>query len=228
VALEGRTTIRPQAPGTTESALTDLIEKFDRLAAGYREHDYADADRYFAHKARLVADLAPRLEPGDTILDYGSGDGALATPLVRRALVYHGIDASAAMVETARRREPNARFDVGTIETYVPPEPVDCIVTMRTLYLVGDRRGFFERARANVRKKLVFDFDPRVQPERVVLDELRSAGFGSVSVRPFLMAQRRRLPAPLQSLLFLAEPTPAARLVLRTGFPPRLLVTATA
>jgi hypothetical protein len=40
------------------------------------------------------------------------------------------------------------------------------------------------------------------------------------------MPQRHRLPAAVQSALWVAEPTPAARVVLRAGFPPRLLVTA--
>jgi SAM-dependent methyltransferase len=203
-----------------------VIEKYDRLAGRYREHDYADAARYFERKARLVAELAPRLVPGDTVLDYGCGDGALATPLVRRGLVVHGVDVSPGMVEAARRNEPRATFSLGSIDEYDPPEPVDCIVAMRSFYFASDRPAFFARARAHARKKLVFDFDPRVHPQAEIVAELAAAGFSSVRVRPFLMPQRHRLPAAVQSALWVAEPTPAARVVLRAGFPPRLLVTA--
>lgn len=203
-----------------------MIEKYDRLAGRYREHDYADATRYFERKAQLVAELAPRLVPGDTVLDYGCGDGALATPLVRRGLVVHGVDVSPGMVETARHNEPRATFSLGSIDDYVPPEPVDCIVAMRSFYFASDRAAFFARAHANARKKLVFDFDPRAYDEDAVLADLAAAGWRDVVVRPFLLPQRRRLPGAAASLLAALEPLPGARRLTRLRFP--LLVSARA
>ncbi|MGH6718967.1 MAG: class I SAM-dependent methyltransferase [Alphaproteobacteria bacterium] len=77
-----------------------------------------DADSY-ARSARFVSDLgaplvdvlAPR--PGERVLDLGCGDGALTEELVRRGAIVVGVDASAGMVETARRRGLDARLADG-------------------------------------------------------------------------------------------------------------------
>jgi hypothetical protein len=53
---------------------------------------------------------------------------------------------------------------------------------------------------------------------------MRSAGWGRVEVRPFLMPQRAKLPAPFQQLLYAIEPLPGARLLTAIRFP--LLISA--
>jgi SAM-dependent methyltransferase len=207
--------------------LSKVIQKFDQLADGYREHDYADPVGYFERRAQLVAELSPRLRPGHLVLDLACGDGAMAVPLLRRGLRYRGVDASEGMIAAARRRQPDAEFVRALFDDYTPPEHVDATIFMRTIYLVTDRPGLFSRVFAYTRIKFVFDFDPRVQDEQAIVAELYAAGYADVSVRPFLLPQRHRLPRPVQRSLYVVEPFAVARLLMRAGLPRRLLVTAT-
>jgi len=73
----------------------------------------------YAANARFVSDLGqPVLElldprPGERILDLGCGDGALTSKLQSLGCTVVGIDASAAMVEAARRLGIDARLMSG-------------------------------------------------------------------------------------------------------------------
>jgi len=197
----------------------NVLRKYDEIAERYSVHDYADADAYYARRARLVAAQLPH---GATLLDFACGDGGLGRHLLARGIDYHGIDGSARMVEVARRtlgdRVVHGDFD------YVPPAPVDATTIFRSLYLVPERRAFLERVRSFTRDRLVFDFDPRAYDTGPLLADVRAAGFGHVRVRPFLHPQRSVLPSPLQALLHALEPLPGARLLTRVRFP--LLVSA--
>jgi SAM-dependent methyltransferase len=200
----------------------NVVPKYDALAERYSASDYADADRYYARRARLVVAHGPRLAEGATLLDIACGDGGLGQHLLARGIDYRGVDASERMVEVARRSLGD-RVCVGTFE-YEPPAPVDATTIFRSLYLVSDRRAFLERVHGYTRVKLVFDFDPRVQPAKDVLADLRAAGWQRIELRPFLTPQRTRLPWGVQQLLLALEPLPGARALTRVRFP--LLVSA--
>ncbi|MGN6799895.1 MAG: class I SAM-dependent methyltransferase [Gaiellaceae bacterium] len=197
----------------------DVLGKYDAVAERYSEHDYANAERYYARRANLVAaDLAT----GATLLDFACGDGGLGRHLVARGIDYHGVDASERMVEVAQR-VLGERIAHGDFE-YVPPDPVDATTIFRSLYLAPDRRGFFERVRSFTRHRLMFDFDPRAYDRAAMIDDLRRTGWTPIRIRPFLHPQRYELPSPVQSLLYALEPLPAAQLLTRVRFP--LLVSA--
>src|SRR5215210_7898277 len=77
-----------------------------------------------SHKWRTVdnsaAYLAPRLTPGTTVLDLGSGPGTITADIGRRVAPGRvlGIDASAAVIDEARRDAgggPNVEFSVGAL-----------------------------------------------------------------------------------------------------------------
>ena len=193
--------------------MSDVGRKYDAIAERYSAHDYADAERYYARRADVVAKLVP---PGARLLDVACGDGGLGPHLLERGIDYHGVDASERMVEVARRTLGD-RVALGGFD-YVPPEPVDATTIFRSLYLVPDRRAFLERVRG-YSAQLVFDFDPRAYPARDVLADVRAAGWRDVRTRPFLMPQRQALPRPVQALLDAIEPLPGARLLTRVRFP---------
>ena len=174
--------------------MNDVLAKFDRIAHGYSEHDYADPVRYAARRAQLIVELGPRLEPGQTVLDLGCGDGIMAAPLTACGLRYSGIDASAGMVDAARLRNPGLSFEISRSEDYVPAEPVDATICLRSFYYPGDRQAFFRRVGGYTLVKFVFDFRPRVHAPASVVADLRTAGFTGIVLRPFFLPQRRRLP----------------------------------
>jgi len=201
--------------------MSDVERKYDAIAERYSEHDYADAERYYARRAEVVAGLVPARA---TLLDIACGDGGLGRHLLELGVDYRGVDASERMVEVAKRAL-GERVTRGGFE-YSPPEPVDATTIFRSLYLAPDRRAFLEHVHEFTTKRLVFDFDPRAYATEGVLGDLHAAGWKDVALRPFLTPQRSALPRAVQSALWALEPLPGARLITRLRFP--LLVSATA
>ena len=171
-----------------------VLDKFDRIAHGYSERDYAEPERYAAHRAKVILGLA-RLEPGDSVLDLGCGDGIMAPPMLAAGLRYEGSDASKGMVDAARARNPGLPFTVARSEDFRPAEPVDATICLRSFYYPADRIAFFRHVAGYTRKAFVFDFRPRDHPVREIVAALREAGFGELRLQPFFLPQLRRLPA---------------------------------
>jgi SAM-dependent methyltransferase len=196
--------------------MTDVLDKFDRIAHGYAEHDYADPVRYAARRAEIIVELGPPLEPGQTVLDLGCGDGIMAAPLQAYGVEYSGVDASSGMVDAARIRNPGISFEVSRSEDYTPAEPVDATICLRSFYYPEDRQAFFRRVAGYTRVKFVFDFRPRDHPAASVVADLRAAGFAEIELRPFFLPQLRRLPGAVVPAVYALERTgPLAALVAR-------------
>jgi 2-polyprenyl-3-methyl-5-hydroxy-6-metoxy-1,4-benzoquinol methylase len=174
--------------------MTNIEEKYDGLAEGFSERDYADPVRYSAGRARLIVELGPRLQPGDTLLDLGCGDGIMAGPLSDYGLVYSGIDLSTQMVEVARRRHPELTFGKGRFEEYRPPEPVDATICLRAFEHPTDRVAFFRNVAGYTRKKFVLDFREPNHPAVTIERDLRAAGFTTIEMRTYFVPQRRAVP----------------------------------
>ena len=137
-------------------------EKYDALADGFSEREYADPVRYSAGRARLVVELGPRLERGATVVDLGCGDGIMAGPLAGlRPRLHRG------RLERADGRggpPPPSRtstFVVERSEDYRPAEPVDATICLRAFYYPEDRLAFFRSVAGYTKQKFVFDFRQR-------------------------------------------------------------------
>ncbi len=193
--------------------------KYDSQAEGWSERSYANLERYLRHRADLVVELGPTLEPGDLVLDLACGDAGLAEPLLARGLRYRGIDASEEMTRAARERlGGRAEAEVGDLNEYRPREPVAATSCFRAIYYAQERRAFFRRVAEYTERKLVFDLNPRQYRVDEVRSDLALAGFERIDLRPFLVPQTRTLPGLLAAGLEAAERTPLARLALLFRF----------
>ena len=191
-------------------------EKYDRIAEGFSEREYADPAGYSERRATVIVESAPGLLPGQSVLDLCCADGIMAQPLVRRGLRYEGVDLSERMIDVARARNPGLPFVVSRCEEYEPDEPVDAVVCLRSFYQPPDRLAFFRRVAGYTRGKFVFDVLPRDFDTEPIVRDLREAGFSTVELRPFFMPQRRRLPrVALPVVVGLEQSGPVARLALR-------------
>ena len=182
-------------------------EKYDRIADGFSEREYADPDQYAARRARAIVSLGPRTERGQSVLDLGCGDANMAAPLLAHGLVYSGVDSSEQMVEAARRRHPGLTFAVSRSEDYEPSDPVDVTICLRAFYYPEDRLAFFRRVGTYTRVKFVFDFREAVHPREPIVRDLRNAGFSRIELRPFFTPQNRRIPAAALPLVDALERT---------------------
>ena len=195
--------------------MTDTTSKYAGAADRWSEEQYADSATYLRHRAELVVSLGPRLEPGDRVLDLACGDAGLADFL--RPFEYLGVDASEPMVRAARAR--GAHVEQADLNGFEPPEPVAATTCFRAIYYASDRRELFGRIAAYTEKKLVFDLNPRQYELDAVREDLRSAGFDRLELRPFFVPQTHALPRPVAALARAAERTgPLARVALRFRF----------
>ncbi|MBA3433470.1 MAG: methyltransferase domain-containing protein [Actinobacteria bacterium] len=195
-------------------------DQYAGQAQDWTEHAYADATTYLAHRARLVVELGPRLDPGDEVLDLACGDAGLGELLLARGLRYRGVDSTPEMVEAARRRlGGRASIELGDLNEYVPPVPVAATTVFRALYYARDRRAFFRHVAGFTERKLVFDLNPRQYAVEDVVADLCAAELPRVALRPFFIPQTVALPRPIAALARgLERSGPLARLALRARF----------
>jgi SAM-dependent methyltransferase len=195
-------------------------EQYAHQAETWTERAYADARAYLEHRAELVVELGPRLQPGDEVLDLACGDAGLGELLLERGLRYRGVDSTPEMVEAARARlGERAHVELGDLNEYVPPEPAAATTVFRAIYYAHDRAAFFRHVGGFTEKKLVFDLNPRQYRLDDVLGDLRAAGFARTTLRPFFVPQTKALPRPLAAAARALERSgPLARAALRYRF----------
>jgi SAM-dependent methyltransferase len=199
--------------------MTD-VGQYDSVAERWGEEAYADPAGYLARRAQLIVSLGPRLQPGDRVLDLACGDGGLGEHLLPFGVQYLGVDASAPMVEAARRRlAGRANVELGDLNDFRPAERVTATTCFRAIYYARNRAAFFRSVAEYTERKLVFDLNPRQYAFAEVERDVRAAGFSRLDTRPFFTPQRVALPAPLAAALRAAERWDAlARLLLRVRF----------
>jgi SAM-dependent methyltransferase len=195
-------------------------QQYARQADEWSERAYVDSAAYLSHRSDLVVDLGPRLQHGDEVLDLACGDAGLGELLLARGVRYRGVDSTPEMVEAARARlGDRAAVELGDLNEYVPLEPVAATTVFRAIYYARDRAAFFRQVAGFTEKKLVFDLNPRQYAPADVLADLRAAGLGNVSMRPFFVPQTVVLRRPLGALARALERSgPLARLALRYRF----------
>jgi hypothetical protein len=195
-------------------------DQYAGQAEDWSERAYADAAAYLSHRADLVVALGPRLEAGDEVLDLACGDAGLGELLLARGLRYHGVDSTPEMVaEAGRRLGGRAVAELGDLNDFVPSAPVAATTVFRAVYYARDRTAFFRHVAAFTEKKLVFDLNPRQYRLGDVLADLRDAGLGRISIRPFFVPQTVALPrAAVAVARALERSGPLARLALRFRF----------
>lgn len=111
--------------------LAPQLSRWRRRTRGY--HDLVSA----VHRAVVL--------PGSSVLAIGSGDGDLLAALDPAAGI--GVDVSPEMVELARRRHPQLRFDVGAGEDVELDATFDYVVLSDVLPYVDDLYALFRNVR---------------------------------------------------------------------------------
>ena len=194
--------------------------KYGAHAEGWSEHEYADSETYLRRRAELIAELGPRLERGDTVVDLACGDAGLAEFLLPRGFAYVGVELNETMADAASRRlAGRARVEVADLNDFVPGEPVAATTVFRAVYYARDHETFFRHVAGYTEKKLVFDLNPRQYHVDEIRAKLCEAGFPQIQLHPFFVPQRIALPAPVAALARVAERAgPLARLALRFRF----------
>ncbi|HEV3408007.1 MAG TPA: methyltransferase domain-containing protein, partial [Gaiellaceae bacterium] len=124
--------------GALEAAYADLASFFDDFAAV--EQQWRRRNRTYHRLLQQIARL--HIPPGARVLEIGAGSGDLLASLEPSHGV--GVDVSPKMVELARSRHPDLRFEVGAGEALDLGETFDYVVLSDVAPFVQDFLALFE------------------------------------------------------------------------------------
>lgn len=130
----------PSSPATASPGETyeTVAGWFDTFAA--QEDRWNRRTRGYHDLVTAVHEAVVR--PGSTVLEIGSGSGDLLAAL--RPVDGVGVDVSAGMVDAARRRHPQLRFEVAAGEDVDLGREFDYVVLSDVLPFVDDLLGLFQ------------------------------------------------------------------------------------
>ncbi|UHA74954.1 class I SAM-dependent methyltransferase [Paenibacillus sp. 481] len=111
---------------------------------------YDDKLQFVSDYGKSVVDL---LQPqaGERILDLGCGTGDLTSLIAASGATVHGVDYSASMIETARKKYPREAFFVADAEQALTGEQYDAVFSNAALHWMNAPQAVI----ANVWKALV-------------------------------------------------------------------------
>jgi ubiquinone/menaquinone biosynthesis C-methylase UbiE len=197
--------------------MIDVSSKYDLLAEKFAEVSYANLEFDMYHRLSVAITWGTPLQPGDSVLELGCGDGHLAALFVRYGLQYCGVDISGKMIDVANRRLQKAgldgRFLLNDVAQLIVSDQYDAVIAyMRTFFAyVRDPLIVLQRLRPLVRKKVILDLNPRSMTLRDGISIMRSAGFRKVTWRPFFVPKEKKLSPWLLKALVLCETVPFVR-----------------
>ena len=193
-------------------------EKYNCLAEGFAERTWANLAFDMRRRLILATTWGKALHAGDSVVEFGCGDGYLAELFVHEGFHYRGLDISPRMVAVAERRlaaaELTASFLSIDVDQASLTQPVDVAVSYMGAFFtfVHAPLTLLQRIRPYIRKKIIVDLNPRGRitiPN--AMDMLRTAGFQNVAWRPFFVPVTMKLPAAALRTLSLCEGVPVLR-----------------
>jgi len=148
-------------------ALDEHAARFDEMAA---EYDDDESDEYRACASLVVEHANPRSR--DTVLDLGTGTGAIALPLAEAAERVIGRDISEGMLDEARAKAAdrdlsNVEFGEGRFRDPAVPDDadVDVVTTNFAMHHLSDDE-----------KREAIDVIADLSPRRIVLGDVMFFG----------------------------------------------------
>ena len=94
--------------------------------------DFSSTRRFLAKDIHRYKKL---VEDGDVILDFGCGNGILSELFTDLSISYLGVDNSKKMIEIAKKKHPNLRFELTTnIPIEYPDKSFDLVFSLSVLH----------------------------------------------------------------------------------------------
>lgn len=193
-------------------------EKYNSFAEGFAERTWANLVFDMRRRFILATAWGEALQVGDSVVEFGCGDGYLAQLFVQEGFHYRGLDISPKMVAAAERRLSGAKRTASFLEVDVDQvsltEPIDAAVSYMGAFFtfIHDPLTLLQRVRPYIRKKIIVDLNPRGRitiPN--AMNMLKTAGFQNIAWRPFFVPVTMKLPVAALRTLSLCESVPVLR-----------------
>jgi SAM-dependent methyltransferase len=193
-------------------------EKYDNLADGFSERTWANLEFDMRRRLNLATTWGKALHGGDSVVEFGCGDGYLAQLFVQEGFHYRGLDIAPRMVALAEQRlaaaELTASFLEVDLDQFSLTQPIDAAVSYMGAFFtfIHDPRMLLERVRPYIRKKIIVDLNPRGKVSLpTALDMLKEAGFQNIEWRAFFVPVTMKLPLAALRTLSVCESVPVLR-----------------
>jgi len=134
-------------------------EKYNDLAEGFAEQTWANLAFDMRRRLILATTWGKALHAGDSVVEFGCGDGYLAQLLVQEGFAYRGLDISPRMVAAAESRLSRAKLTANFLAVNVDQvsltEPVDAAVSYMGAFFtfIDDPVTLLRRIRPYIQKK---------------------------------------------------------------------------
>jgi ubiquinone/menaquinone biosynthesis C-methylase UbiE len=142
-------------------------DRYEQLDTLYRVEDpwRMDSAEEQTRFAAINAIIGREFDRPGSVLEVGSGEGHQSLWLLKACDRLHGRDISARAVERARRRCPQATFEVGDLSTPFAgePPPFDLVVGCEVLYYIRDPQQAVDQMSRLGRACLVSYFQTQTQ-----------------------------------------------------------------
>jgi len=180
------------------------VSGFDRLASSY------DLGRLGYSNSIYDELIAFGARPESRVIDVGCGTGLAAAPLLASGFAVTGVDVSESMLEKARERMPDGRWELGdACDLPFAPKTFDIAISAQTFHWLDRAKALAEMSRvlvpggiAAVWWKNFTAAEPIAQFRQAVADEMgvelpastMSGGFREFYAYPFAQRILRVLP----------------------------------
>jgi ubiquinone/menaquinone biosynthesis C-methylase UbiE len=142
---------------------------------GARAEDWAATEEQ-QHPTYEEAIRRVGIEPGEAVLEVGCGSGVFLALAREHGARVHGLDASEALVEIARRRVPDAEVRVGAMESLPwEDERFDLVAGFNAFFFADDMVAALREARRVARRGAAVVVQVWGRPERCALDAMKHA-----------------------------------------------------
>jgi SAM-dependent methyltransferase len=177
-----------------------LINKYNSLAENFSDNQYTNVSGYYKSRFLACNKFGPNFIKGESVLELGCGDGGFTSLLLNYGLVVLATDYSPEMIKQTKKRLVNydghsvSIVDINNINTYPDKNYDHTIGLMRTFLRYTEpenHKHILVHLCSITRKKLVFDYNPRIFTESEIKNLVISSGFSKVYIQGFFYPQTK-------------------------------------
>jgi SAM-dependent methyltransferase len=157
-------------------------------------------DGYFKSRFLACNKFGPNFIKGESVLELGCGDGGFTCLLLNYGLTVLATDYSREMIIQTKKRLVDydghsvSKVDVNNINTY-PDKCYDHTIALMRTFLnysePGNHKNILVHLCSITKKRLIFDYNPRIFTENEIKHLVLSSGFSKVYIQGFFYPQTK-------------------------------------